>query len=133
MVRLRTARVKATRWRSPFESVSLARSRVRYPSPSCSSLWMGSAISLVMESHIGRISGGSHGATPGSHLRSSSSDRAVTWARLRPSMVDARAFSDSRVPWQSGHTDSHRNFATRAMPFSSFAFASAFLTVFTAL
>ena len=37
------------------------------------------------------------------------------------------------VPWQSGHTDSQRNFATRAMPFSSFAFASAFLTVFTAL
>ena len=86
-----------------FQSVSLARSRVRYPSPSCSSLWMGSVISLVMESHIGRISGGSHGATPGSHLRSSSSESAVTWARLHPSMVDARA--DSRVPWQSGHTD----------------------------
>ena len=94
---------------------------------------MGSVVSLVMESHIGRISAGSHGATVGIQSRSSSSDKAVTWARLRPSMVDVRAFADSRVPWQSGHTDSQRNFATRAMPFSSFAFASAFLTVFTAL
>ncbi len=94
---------------------------------------MGSAISLVMASAIERISAGSQGATVGSQSRSSSRVKAVTWARFSPSIWLSRAFSDRRVPWQAGQTDSQRNFATRAMPFSSLALARAFFTVFTAL
>ena len=82
---------------------------------------------------MGRMSAGSHGATVGSQSRSSSSVNAVTWARSRPSMRLERAFSESRVPWQAGQTASCRYFATRASPFSSFALARAFFTVFSAL
>ncbi len=59
---------------------------------------MGSAISVVMESAMGRISVGSHGATVGIQSRSSSSVSAVIWARFCPSIVLDRALSDKRVP-----------------------------------
>ncbi len=94
---------------------------------------MGSRISPMMASAMGRMSAGSQGATVGSQSRRSSRVNAVTWARFSPSISLLRAFSDRRVPWQAGQTDSQRNFATRAMPFSSFTFARAFFTVFTAL
>ena len=45
----------------------------------------------------------------------------------------ARAAPERRVPPQSGHGPSRRYFATRAKPFSSFAFSRAFSTVRTAL
>ena len=87
----------------------------------------------MMASAIGRSSAGSPGPTVGSQARRPSSVRAVASARLCPSMRLPRARAESRVPPQSGHVSSVRNFATRAMPFSSLAFESAFLTVFTAL
>ena len=46
-----------------------------------------------------------------------------------PRSFGARAAADRRVPPQSGHTSSFRNFSTRFMPFSSLTLARAFSTV----
>ena len=129
MVRLRTARASCTRWRSPVESVALARSRLRYPSPSWARRSMGSAISEQMASAIGRSSAGTVPGTRGTQAASSSRVIAVASVSVRPSTTGPRAASESRVPPQSGHTSSRRNLATRASPFSSFALARAFSTV----
>ena len=58
---------------------------------------MGSRISPMMASAMGRISAGSQGATVGSQSRRSSRVNAVTWARFSPSILLLRAFSDYRM------------------------------------
>ena len=90
---------------------------------------MGSAISAQMVSAIGRSSSGTRDGTRGTHAASSSSVIAVASASVMPSTTGPRAAADRRVPPQSGHTSSRRNRATRARPFSSLAFESAFSTV----
>ena len=50
-----------------------------------------------------------------------------------PQSFGARAASDSLLPPHAGQTSSFNNLSTRFMPFSSFTFARAFSTVYTAL
>ena len=82
---------------------------------------------------IGRISAGSSAGTPSIQLTSSPSVFSVAAARLMPATSGLRASSDRRVPRHSGQGPSFKKRATRASPFSSFTFESAFSTVRTAL
>ena len=78
---------------------------------------------------MGRISSGMAPGTRATQSRDSESVISQTWARVRPMIFGARAFSESRVPPQSGQTERRRNFSTRFMPFSSLTLDSAFSTV----
>ena len=86
-----------------------------------------------MEAAMGRISAGRLSGTPATQAQASSSVICVASARLMPRTRGPRAAAESRVPPQSGHGPSTRNFATRFRPFSSFALAREFSTVRTAL
>lgn len=87
----------------------------------------------AMLSAISRRRGGIVPGTASTQGSSSSSVMAHASGSVSPRSVVVRAFAQSRVPPQSGHTSCRRNFSTRFMPFSSFTFASAFSTVRTAL
>ena len=78
---------------------------------------------------MGRNSAGSDAGTPSTQLTASASVISAACAKLMPRTRGLRAAADKRVPPQSGHGPSVRNFATRARPFSSLAFANAFSTV----
>ena len=82
---------------------------------------------------MGRISSGREEGTSETHR--TRSDRVIRQASAReiPRSLGARAASDRREPPQSGQISCFRNFSTRFIPFSSFTFASAFSTVYTAL
>ena len=94
---------------------------------------MGSPISPMMASAMGRTSSGSVGATPGSQAASSSRVLSVAWPRFSPQMRMESASGHRRVPPHSGQASSLRNLATRLRPFSSLTLESAFSTVRTAL
>ena len=82
---------------------------------------------------MGRTSSGSDAGTPRTQSASSSRVSAVACARSMPRTVIERARSLRRVPPQSAHGPTVRNFSTRLMPFSSLTLESAFSTVRTAL
>ena len=78
---------------------------------------------------MGRRFSASVSGTPSTQVTASSSVISHAFARFIPRTSGLRAAADRRVPSQSGHGPSVRKRATRARPFSSFAFASAFSTV----
>ena len=78
---------------------------------------------------MGCIAAGREAGTPATQTVSASSVIRQASSRLIPRSLGARACAESRVPPQSGHTSSRRNFSTRFMPFSSLTFARAFSTV----
>ena len=86
-----------------------------------------------MLSAMGRISSGREAGTSCTHR--ASWERVIRQAASRPMprSFGARAAGLKRVPPQSGHRSSFRNFSTRFMPFSSFTLERAFSTVYTAL
>ena len=133
VVLFRTARASCMRWRSPVESVEAARSSERYERPSSISRRDVSWNDSHIRSAIGRIGLGKDAGTP--RTQSSASANVISHALSSgmPRKSGARARSDRRVPPQSGHGPSFRNFATRFMLFSSFTFLSAFSTVWMAL
>ena len=133
VVRLRTARARYIRWRSPVESVDEARSRLRYPSPKSSSRPAATLNDPQMLSAMGRISAGSDTGTPSTQFDASESVILHAASSDMPRSFGARAAAHRRVPPQSGQTSRFKNFSTRFIPFSSFTFARAFRTVYTAL
>ena len=82
-----------------------------------------------IRSAMGRISAGRESGTPATQPTSASRDILQASSRPMPRSRGPRAISDRRVPPQSGHTSSFRNFSTRFMPFSSFTLDRAFSTV----
>ena len=78
---------------------------------------------------MGRISGGREPGTPATHGVSSDSVMRQTSSSEMPRSRGARAAADRRLPPQSGHSSSLRNFSIRFIPFSSLTLASAFCTV----
>ena len=86
-----------------------------------------------MLSAMSRITGGTDSGTAFTQGTRLSSVMAQASSSVFPPSTDDRAFSQRRVPPQSGQTSCFRNFSTRFMPLSSFTRASAFSTVYTAL
>ena len=78
---------------------------------------------------IGRISVGRPPGTASTQPVRPSSVFSVASARLMPATCGFSASADRRVPWHTGQVPCLRKRATRARPFSSFTFASAFSTV----
>ena len=86
-----------------------------------------------MDSAMGRISSGRESGTPATQSTNSFRGIWQTCASPIPLSLGALAASESLLPPHSGQISSFKNFSTRFMPFSSFTFARAFSTVYTAL
>ena len=129
VVLFRTARASCIRCRSPVERVEAARSRLKYPRPRSSRRFAAGRKDSQMLSAMNLISSGREAGTRPTH--SLISERVIRQASSReiPRSFGALAFSERRVPAQSGQVSCFRNFSTRFIPFSSFTLASAFSTV----